>query len=244
MIVAAAQIRSTPGDIPENIDLHLAAIKLAARNDADMVVFPELSLTGYEPSLSGQLAFERLDDRLQIFRDLSVSFGIAIGIGIPTKTNGKPRISHAFFRPNSEDVLYSKQRLHDDELPFFEAGDEQACLQTDHDTVVPAICYEALVPEHAAHAAALGATVYIACVAKHERGTRQAHTYLPEAARRHQFNVVLCNAVGRSDNFVSAGSSAAWNRKGEKLACAGANEQCVLLVDLASDEAKIEPLQN
>ena len=244
MIIAAAQIRSTPGNVPANIELHLAAVNLAARNGAVMVFFPELSLTGYEPSLADQLAFELLDDRLQIFRDLSASFEIAIGLGIPTKTNGRPRISHAFFRPHSDDVLYSKQRLHEDELPFFEAGDGQVCLKTGNEIVVPAICHEALVPEHAAYAAELGATAYIACVAKSERGTRYAHTYFPEAARRHQFGVVLCNALGRSDDFVSAGSSAAWNRKGEKLACAGANEQCVLLVDLASDEATIEPLQN
>ena len=242
MIFAAAQIRSAPGDVPTNIDLHLAAIELAAHNGAGMIVFPELSLTGYEPTLADQLAFELVDDRLQIFRDLSESLLIAIGIGLPTKTDDKPRISHAFFRPNSEDVLYSKQHLHEDELPFFEAGDEQACLKTESDTVVPAICYEALVPQHAAYAAELGATAYIACVAKPGRGTAHAHGYLPGAARRHQFGVVLCNAVGRSDDFVSAGSSAAWNRKGQRLACAGPNEQCVLLVDLASDETTIEPL--
>jgi len=98
-IVAAAQIRSTPGDVSANIELHLAAIKLAVHNSAVMVVFPKLSLTGYEPSLADQLAFELLDDRLQIFGDLSANLGITIGIGIPTKTNGKPRISHAFSGP-------------------------------------------------------------------------------------------------------------------------------------------------
>ena len=244
MIVAAAQIRSTPGDIRANIDLHLAAIELSAHNGAGMVVFPELSLTGYEPSLAGELAFEHLDDCLQIFRDTSERVGVAVGIGIPTKTSGKPRISQMFFRPNLEDVLYSKQHLHEDELPFFAAGDEQACLETGNETVVPAICYEALVPEHAAYAAELGATAYLVCVAKSQRSTMLAHTRLSEAARRHGLSVLFCNAVGRSDNFVSAGSSAAWNRKGEKLACAGTDEQCVLLVDLDSDEATIEPLKS
>ena len=244
MIVAAAQIHSIPGDIRANIDLHLAAIRLAAQQGADMVVFPELSLTGYEPSLAQQLAFELPDDRLQIFRDVSERVGIAIGIGIPAKTAGKPRISQLFFRQNSPEVLYSKQHLHEDELPYFEAGDQQACLKTDTETLVPAICYEALVPAHAAHAAELGATAYIVCVAKSERSTALAHMRLSEAARRHGFAVVFSNAVGRSDNFISAGNSAAWNRKGEKLACAGANEQCLLLADLASGKATIELLQN
>jgi len=60
--------------------------------------------------------------------------------------------------------------------------------------VVPAICYEALIPEHAAHAGELGATVYVATLAKPKRGATYAHTYFPEAARRHQFDVIMCNA--------------------------------------------------
>ncbi len=242
MIIAAAQICSAPGDISANIDLHLAAVNLAARNGAGMVVFPELSLTGYEPSLAEELAFEALDDRLQIFRDESENLGITIGIGIPTKANGKPRITQAFFRPTHPDVLYSKQRLHEDELPFFQAGDGQASLTDGNETVVPAICYEALVPEHAAHAAELGATAYAACVAKSERGAAHAHIYFPETAKRHRFIVVMCNAIGPSDNFMSAGISAAWNRNGAILGCAGADEECILLVNLASEEATIEPL--
>lgn len=242
MIIAAAQVRSEPGDIAANIGLHLAAIRLAADNDAGMVVFPELSLTGYEPSLANELALKTLDERLQVFRDESEKLGITIGVGISTKANGKPKISHAFFKPDSHDVIYSKQRLHEDELPFFQAGDDQACLKEEEETVVPAICYEALFPEHAAHAAELGATAYVACVAKPERGVTHAHTYFPEAARRHKFVVVMCNAIGRSDDFISAGGSAAWNRKGDILASAGADEECLLLVDLASDRVKIEPL--
>lgn len=244
MIIAAAQIRSVPGDISANIGLHLAATRLAAKNNARLVVFPELSLTGYEPSLADDLALESSDERLEDFRNESQNLGITIGIGIPTKANGKPRISQAFFRPHSQDVWYSKQHLHEDELAVFQAGDEQASFVEENETLVPAICYEALVPVHAAHAAELGATAYVACVAKSERSATLAHMRLSDAARRHSFGVVFCNAVGRSDDFVSAGNSAAWNRRGEIIACAGTNEQCVLVVDLASEEASIEPFQN
>lgn len=244
MILAAAQIRSSPGDVTANIDSHRAAIRLACCNEAQIIIFPELSLTGYEPSLAEKLAFESGDERLESFSELSKEFGITIGVGVPTKTTSKPRISHAFFAPNLEDVFYSKQRLHEDELLFFGAGNQQACLRCAGETLVPAICYEALVPEHAEHAAELGATAYLACVAKAERGVTHAHAYFSELAERHQFSVVMCNAVGRSDNFISAGMSAAWNRKGERLACASASAQCLLLVNLATDEATIEPLDN
>ncbi len=242
MIVAAAQVRSVPGNFTANTDTHLAAVGVAARNGADMVVFPELSLTGYEPSLAGELAFDLSDDGLQEFSKESEGLGITIGVGIPTRTNGKPRISQAFFMPGHKEILYSKQHLHDDELPFFTAGDSQASLEIDGETVIPAICYESLVPHHAENAAELGATAYVACVAKHERGVIKAHSYFPEAARGNQFTLIMCNAVGPSDNFVSAGNSAAWNRRGEGIARAGADEECLLLVDLASEQATIERL--
>ncbi|MDK1374070.1 MULTISPECIES: nitrilase-related carbon-nitrogen hydrolase [unclassified Sinorhizobium] len=47
LTVAAAQIESAPGDIAANINLHLAAIHDAKSRGADLVVFPELSLTDY-----------------------------------------------------------------------------------------------------------------------------------------------------------------------------------------------------
>jgi predicted amidohydrolase len=192
-----------------------------------MVVSPELSLTGYEPTLANNLAFDPLDDRLKVLRDESAKLGITRGIGIPTLANGKPRINHEFFWPDSQEVIYSKQHLHPDEVPFFQAGDRQLCITDGDETVVPAICYESLTPEHAAHAAGLGATAYVACVAKPGHGAIFAHSYFPEAARRNMFVVTMCNAIGRSDNFVSVSSSAAWNRKGEILACAPADEEYI-----------------
>jgi predicted amidohydrolase len=46
--VAAAQIACAPGDISANLGLHLAAIENAKREAVQLLVFPELSLTGYE----------------------------------------------------------------------------------------------------------------------------------------------------------------------------------------------------
>lgn len=45
--VAAAQIECRPGDIPANLEAHLAALRTAQAEGVDLVVFPELSLTDY-----------------------------------------------------------------------------------------------------------------------------------------------------------------------------------------------------
>ncbi|MEM9333355.1 MAG: carbon-nitrogen hydrolase family protein [Pseudomonadota bacterium] len=242
MRVAAAQIRSAPGDVPANTEKHRTAVGQAAARGADMIVFPELSLTGYEPALAGELAFEADDSRLAIFQKDSAATGITIGIGVPTQSDDKPRISLVFFAPGTSPVTYAKRYLHDDEVPFFQAGEEQVVLPVEKELLVPAICYEARLPEHMAHACELGATVYLASVAKPADGTDRAHAYFPKAARQHSVAVVMANAVGPSDSFVSAGRSAAWSRNGECLVSANDTDECLLLVDTAAAEATIEPI--
>jgi predicted amidohydrolase len=49
MKICAAQTRPVRGDIQTNIDNHKKLIDLAVSNGADIIIFPELSLTGYEP---------------------------------------------------------------------------------------------------------------------------------------------------------------------------------------------------
>ena len=56
--IAAAQVASVRGDIARNIAAHAAAIEAAANHDVSVLVFPELSLTGYEPELAAEVAME------------------------------------------------------------------------------------------------------------------------------------------------------------------------------------------
>ncbi len=52
MKICVAQARPVKGDIPSNIDNHKKLIDLAILNGADTIIFPELSITGFEPELS------------------------------------------------------------------------------------------------------------------------------------------------------------------------------------------------
>lgn len=47
LLVAMAQIAPALGDLQRNLDLHVEQIEAARRQHADLIVFPELSLTGY-----------------------------------------------------------------------------------------------------------------------------------------------------------------------------------------------------
>ena len=56
--IAAAQSSSVKGDIEENIRRHCEIAALADSHGAHVIVFPELSLTGYEPTVAAELAVE------------------------------------------------------------------------------------------------------------------------------------------------------------------------------------------
>ncbi|SFC70118.1 Carbon-nitrogen hydrolase [Zunongwangia mangrovi] len=71
MKIALAQLKSESGKVEVNIQKHLNFITKAAKAKANIVVFPELSLTNYEPRLAKELAFEKNDARFDIFKEYS-----------------------------------------------------------------------------------------------------------------------------------------------------------------------------
>ena len=62
MKICVAQTRPLKGDIKGNIENHKKLIASAVSHQADLIIFPELSLTGYEPGLGKKrmAQFERL----------------------------------------------------------------------------------------------------------------------------------------------------------------------------------------
>jgi predicted amidohydrolase len=99
------------------------------------------------------------------------------------------------------------------------------------EVVAPAICYESLLDEHCAEAAALGATIYVASVAKSAKGLAKADAHYPTIARRHSLPVLMANCVGTCADFEAAGGSAVWTANGELRTRLPATGEGALLFD-------------
>lgn len=218
MRIALAQLQSIPGDVDANLHKHLAFIERAAKAQAAMLIFPELSLTGYEPALAKELAFAEDDARLNIFQQLSDDYELVIGVGAPTQQETGVCISLLLFQPWSERQVYSKKYLHPDEEPYFVSGDNFPYLIVKNRRIAFAICYELSVLEHAQAATVGGAEMYLASVAKSASGVENAHQRLAMIARENEIPVMMVNNVGPADDFTGAGRSANWNNKGEIVA--------------------------
>lgn len=81
LTVAAAQIRCVAGDIHANTELHLEAIEAARHRGADLVVFPELSLTDYLSSPDVHKLARPVDAK-EIASIAAASNGLAVSFGI------------------------------------------------------------------------------------------------------------------------------------------------------------------
>ena len=239
MRICATQFHPVAGDIDANIDRHLRLIKLAVSHCADLTVFPELSLTGYEPRLAKRLAMDQNDARLDEFQSLSEDQQIAVGIGAPLRVAGGVRIGMIFFQAGQRRVSYSKQMLHADEMPFFVAGNRQNVLAMGGHKLAPAICYESLQSAHANNAAKDGADVYLASVAKPAHGIAKANEHYPAIAKQHGMTVLMANCLGPSDDFVSVGQSAIWNRHGEIVGQLNDEQEGLVMIDTDTDEVTV-----
>jgi predicted amidohydrolase len=238
MKICAAQTRPLKGDIQTNIANHKKLIALAIDNGADLIVFPELSLTGYEPGLAKDLATTKEDKRLDEFQQISDANKITIGLGVPTKSGAGVLISMIFFQPGRPRQIYSKQQLHSDEFPYFVGGDNQIILTIDDIKIAPAICYESLQPDHSEKAHKLGAKMYVASVAKTKHGVDKAEQHYPQIAGKYAMTVLMANCVGHCDNFESAGKSAVWNDKGNLAGQLDDKNEGLLIFDTDTAEVK------
>jgi len=217
MNIALLQLKAKKGNISYNIENHLNWIERVASHDPDLIVFPELSITGYEPTLAGELAFEVNDARFNPFHSVGISLNCVIAIGIPLKVTTGVQIAMLIIQPNNPRNTYAKQWLHHDENPYFIRGLNQTIITIDQTDITPAICYESIQPNHLAKCLSIGTDIYMASVCKHAKGIVIAHNYYSQMAARNEIPVLVVNSVGHCDNFVSSGQSAIWNSKGKLI---------------------------
>ncbi len=239
MIVCLAQTKPTKGNIGKNMAQHLELVNLAAKEKADLVIFPELSVTGYEPHLARSLAIFPEDPVLDVFQKEGNRHQLTVGVGMPVRCNQSICIGMILFSPDEERMLYTKKYLHEDELPFFESGNVSPGLvgNADH-RIALAICYEISVAPHAVSAYTAGANIYLSSVAKTSDGVRKAHQRLQAIAKEYGMITLMCNSVGFQDNFTAAGQTAIWNKDGKLLGQLSETETGLLLWNSTDNNVK------
>ena len=229
MKIALAQLKSESGNVEANIKKHLDFITKAAKAEAKLIVFPELSLTNYEPGLAKDLAFEENDPKLDIFKKYSTKYNINIALGLPLKLEDQLHIAMAIFKSKSELQFYCKQYLHEDEVPFFQPKKNASIIQFQQKKVKLAICYEISVDEHLENLNSEKPDLFIASVAKHKKGMKNAQNRLQFISENYKITTLLVNNTGLADGMNCCGNSFGFNASAKKIAQLNTEESLLII---------------
>jgi predicted amidohydrolase len=235
--IAAAQSVSIPGDVAANVANHCRFIAAASTADVDILVFPELSLSGYELQLLPACTVAPHDTVLSPIKELARSAGMTAIVGAPVAGDiERPRIGSIIFFPDGRTSVYCKQYLHSEEELFAIAGVADArCYRLGGEAFAVAICADTSHEEHAQAASTAGASLYLASVLVSEGGYAADSGNLQRYAVQYGFATLMANHGGPSGGYVSAGKSALWSREGKLvIAAPGAGSYLVI----ASGNAK------
>ncbi|MEB0042945.1 MULTISPECIES: carbon-nitrogen hydrolase family protein [unclassified Pseudomonas] len=215
-VVAAAQSVSVAGDIDANILRHLVFMRAAIAQGVEFLLFPELSLTGYERGLAHELAIDPADARLRPLHELARDSGMVTVVGAPIRRSGSPDVLIAalVLGVAAEVGVYSKQHLHAGEELVFSPGEGGESVQIGTDHIVLAVCADFTHASHASAAAQSGATVYAASVLITDGGYVADTQLLAGYAAEHGMAVLMANHGGATGGWESAGRSAFWSEDG------------------------------
>ena len=248
MRLALAQINAVVGDLDGNRERILSAIEDAWAASAEVVVLPELAVTGYPPEdLLLRPAFVRAAE--ESTRSIAASTqGMIALVGTPWRFGDGIANACAVCGGGELMAIYRKRLLPNygvfDEKRYFEPGLEPLVL--DHPTFRfgPTVCEDIWEPEPAADLAAAGAELLINLSASpfHIGKAESREAMLAERARTNGFPVAFCNLVGGQDELVFDGHSVVLAADGEVLARAPGFEEHMLVVNVG-DRGEVVPFE-
>ena len=223
MHIGIAQINPTVGDISGNQQLILDYAAQMRAQQVDIVVFPELTLTGYPPEdlLLRPACQQRVDAALQYI--LSHVRGITLVLGLPGVRDGQRYNMAIALRDGRILAEYRKRHLPNygvfDEQRYFQAGTATATFTQQGLTFALAICEDLWFPQPAAEAAHAGADWILSLHASpyHQGKAAKRETTLQTLATQHQVGIVYANQVGGQDELVFDGGSLVINPQGELI---------------------------
>ena len=228
--IALAQLPVTKAAVNDNLQRHLAYIERAAALGANVVAFPELSLTGYELALLSQLAMPRDDATFAALSAAAVATNTVVIAGCPLHNpNGKPHIAAVICFPNGEHTFYLKQHLHEGEEVYCAPGYESGLINVNGTRIALAVCADFTHPSHAATAAKQQADVYLASALISPGGYATDAELLATIAKRHQLPVLLANHIFTTGGWQTCGNSGGWNAAGELTVKANGTQPSLVL---------------
>ncbi len=217
--VAAVQPVCVAQDVDANAAAHADAVRSAGTR---LVVFPELSLTGYELEAA---AVSIHDPRLEPIVEACRAMDAIALVGAPIAQDRRAYIAAIRIDSSGAHVAYRKTHLGGDEPGRFSAGDGPTAVEVDGRRVGIGICKDTGMDEHVDGVAELRLDLYVAGLVHHAEELTEQDRRGRRIALRCRAPVVFASFAGPTGGGFdrTAGTSAAWAPDGSQLARAGAD---------------------
>ena len=243
MRLALAQINTVVGDLDGNADKIRRRLAEAKDRKADLVVFPELAVTGYPPEdllLRPSFVQAAQAKAAELAREAR---GIVALIGVPWFERDLYNAC-AVCAAGEIKTIYRKRFLPNygvfDEDRYFAPGSDLVLLEHGGTLFAPTICEDMWQPGPPATELALaGAQLLVNLSASpfHVLRDREREEMFATRARDNSCFVAFCNAVGGQDELIFDGNSLLLDEEGHVLARGPGFEEALLIADIEPVDA-------
>src|SRR5437588_2707335 len=242
MRLALAQINPVVGDLEGNRELILGRLEEAKTNSADIVVFPELAVTGYPPEdLLLRPGFIRAAEE-SVERIARESRGVTVLVGGPHFDRDLYNACYVCAGGEIK-AVYRKRFLPNygvfDEDRYFAPGRDLILLEHGKTLVGPTVCEDLWQPGPPATDLALAGAellVNISASPFYVGRDREREEMFVTRARDNFCFIAFCNAIGGQDELIFDGHSVVLDDEGTVIARAPGFEQTLLLADVEPKE--------
>jgi NAD+ synthase (glutamine-hydrolysing) len=251
MKIAIAQINTTVGDIQGNFEKIISNIKKAKNEHADLVVFPELTLTGYPPrDLLIKNSFVKKN--IEVLNNLvNYTENIAVIVGFVDEKNGKLFNAAAFISNKKIVEIYHKIHLPNydvfDEKRYFNAGSVPSLFKFKGVKLGLTICEDIWVDNGpATDLSKNGAELIINISASpfHAGKEKIRLNVVAKQAKENNIPIVYCNLIGGQDDLIFDGRSYVINNKGKLIQQSKSFTEELSYISNFKDKAEIEFIEN
>ncbi|HWT31484.1 MAG TPA: carbon-nitrogen hydrolase family protein [Propylenella sp.] len=236
MRLAAYQMRAVAGDVTANLATIAEAAAEAARRGAELLVLPELAITGYGAGDAiAELAEPAEGPQIDRVARIATEHGLAVACGFAERAGGSVFNSAALVTADGRRVIYRKCHLYGpyERKLFVPGGATPALVDVSGLQIGLLICYDVEFPEAVRRLTMDGADVVVVPTAlpESEHAAFIAERVVPVRAFENQVALVYANHAGADALFAYAGRSCIVMPDGADAAQASASEPELIVAD-------------
>ena len=241
--VAVVQMRPELAKMEDNVGKMSETIaRIATEQPVDVIVFPELSVTGYE----GGARFAQMAQRVpgavtNILGQHATDFGVYVLIGMAVKEDVETVLYNGavLIAPDGEVAgTYRKVHLPAEERLSFRPGYQIKPIETEVGILGVMTGWDLTFPEMARSLMLSGAEIILLPAAWQVKDVDMWRTLLVARAYENDIFIAAANRIGEEPSYAFAGQSAVLSPAGEVLAALEEPEEGYIVVRLDLDEVR------